>query len=147
MICSNGLIYVYQINVVLEPYSRSFYITTSIGNNFDKKFNINGLKENTWYKMVLSQRKIGVWMLDIIIKKIFLFLSFNNFPYYSNQFLMNWFLGFTLFSSTSKWRTQSRWTKPQTPKIWKCPSICICQFLLGSRCSHKKHSSKHKSWW
>ena len=49
-----------QIIVVLEPYSRSFYITTSIGNNFDKKFNINGLKENTWYKIVLSQRKIGV---------------------------------------------------------------------------------------
>ena len=49
-----------QINVVLEPYSRSFYITTSIGNNFDKKFSINGLEENTWYKMVLSQRKIGV---------------------------------------------------------------------------------------
>ena len=76
VICTNGLIYVNQTNVVLEPNSTSFYITTSIGNNFDKKFDINGLEENTWYKMVLSQRKIGVLTLDIIIKK-FLFLSFH----------------------------------------------------------------------
>ena len=49
-----------QINVVLEPYSRSFYITTSIGGNADKKFHIDGLEENIWYKMVLSQKKTGV---------------------------------------------------------------------------------------
>ena len=77
-----------QINVVLEPYSRSFYITTSIGNNFDKKFSINGLEENTWYKMVLSQRKIGVWTLKIIIKK-FLFYHFFSF-FITTQTTFSW---------------------------------------------------------
>ena len=47
---------------VTEPSSssKSFYITMNIGKNFDKKFSIDGLKEQTWYKMVLSQQQIGV---------------------------------------------------------------------------------------
>ena len=47
---------------VTEPSSssKSFYITMNIGKNFDKKFSIDGLKEQTWYKMVLSQKQIGV---------------------------------------------------------------------------------------
>ena len=107
-----------QINVVLEPYSRSFYITTTIGSNADKKFHIDGLEENIWYKMVLSQKKIGVWTWHYWH---WTSLSSNQF-----QFLLNLFLGITLFSSTSKWRSQSKWTKPQSPNIWRCPSICIC---------------------
>ena len=82
-----------QINVVLEPYSRSFYITTSIGNNFDKKFSINGLEENTWYKMVLSQRKIGVWFIPYehwkSSSKNFFFIIFFSF-FITTQTTFSW---------------------------------------------------------
>ena len=53
---------------VTEPSSssKSFYITMNIGKNFDKKFSIDGLKEQTWYKMVLSQKQIGVKNLELL---------------------------------------------------------------------------------
>ena len=38
----------------------------NIGKNFDKKFSIDGLKEQTWYKMVLSQKQIGVKNLELL---------------------------------------------------------------------------------
>ena len=61
VIAQNKCFYV-KVSNVTEPSSssKSFYITMNIGKNFDKKFSIDGLKEQTWYKMVLSQKQIGV---------------------------------------------------------------------------------------